>query len=137
LAFLSQAAGTRATKLELAGSYDQAFQTYVQAAQAYLFLIRHTQDGETKAKLRGVSNKLVERAEKIKQVKKGTIGVPKKDRFAIGELQSNHSVQRFTHSDCSAGTEEQDSVLNRSSLLDGQRLPRWTEGSERTIDAVQ
>ncbi|GAA5870476.1 hypothetical protein JCM16303_002018 [Sporobolomyces ruberrimus] len=108
----AQASGTRATKLEIAGSYDQAFQTYVQAAQAYLFLIRHTQDGETKAKLRAVSNKLVERAERIKQAKKGALGPAKKDRLAL---------------------EEQDSVLAKSSLLDGQRLPRWSRDDANNI----
>ncbi|GAA5907979.1 Rim13p [Sporobolomyces salmoneus] len=102
----AQAAGTRATKLELAGAYDEAFQTYIQAARGYLFLIRHSQDPETTARLRTVSNKLVERAEKIKQVKKGALKPVKKDRFAL---------------------EEQDSVLARSSVLEGERIPRWTE----------
>ncbi|GAA5922691.1 Rim13p [Sporobolomyces koalae] len=102
----AQAAGTRATKLELAGTYDEAFQNYVQAAQAYLFLIRHTTDGETRQRLRTVSSKLLERAEKIKQARKSTVSPVTRDRLA---------------------PEEQDSVLARSSFLDGQRLPRWTE----------
>lgn len=88
-----QAAGTKATKLELAGSYDQAFRTYVQAAQAYLFLIRHTQDGETKSKLRGISNKLVQRAEKIKEAKKSTLGPLMKDRLSLGELAGDSSAE--------------------------------------------
>ncbi|GAA5855375.1 hypothetical protein JCM5353_001745 [Sporobolomyces roseus] len=100
----AQAAGTRATKLELSGSYDQAFQLYLQAAQAYLFLIRHTSDVETKEKLRTVSSKLVQRAEKIKQARKSQVGPIQRDSLAI---------------------EEQDDVLVKSGVYNGQKLPRW------------
>lgn len=80
----SQATGSRATTLELSGSFDAAFSSYLRAAQGYLFLIRHTQDGEVKQRLRGVSGKLLERAERIKKAKK--VGVPVlRDRMALGE----------------------------------------------------
>jgi calpain-7 len=67
---ISQDIGTRAAKLELAGSFDSAFEHYVKAAQIYVYLIRHCQDPTRKEQLRSVSNKLVERATKIKQTKK-------------------------------------------------------------------
>lgn len=79
----SQATGSRAATLELSGSFDAAFSSYIKAAQAYLFLIRHTQDGEVKTRLRGVSSKLLERAERIKKARK--VGPVMRDRMALGE----------------------------------------------------
>ncbi|PRQ76937.1 hypothetical protein AAT19DRAFT_12355, partial [Rhodotorula toruloides] len=99
-----QTTGTRATKLELAGSYDAAFSAYVSAAQTYLFLIRHTSDGETKQKLRAVSSRLVERAERIKQARKTEVRPVQRDVLAL---------------------EEQDAVLEKGSLVGGLRLARW------------
>ncbi|KAK4332153.1 hypothetical protein RTBOTA2_000306 [Rhodotorula toruloides] len=100
----AQTTGTRATKLELAGSYDAAFSAYVSAAQTYLFLIRHTSDGETKQKLRAVSSRLVERAERIKQARKTEVRPVQRDVLAL---------------------EEQDAVLEKGSLVGGLRLARW------------
>ncbi|GAA5915726.1 hypothetical protein JCM5296_004368 [Sporobolomyces johnsonii] len=113
----AQATGTRATKLELAGSYDAAFQDYIQAAQTYLFLIRHTSDADTKAKLRTVSGKMVERAERIKQARKSQVGPVKRDRLSF---------------------EEQDQVLEKGSLVHGSRVPRWrNEDSTEQIGIPQ
>ncbi|GAA5898620.1 hypothetical protein JCM6882_000881 [Rhodosporidiobolus microsporus] len=106
----AQAAATRATKLELAGTYDAAFKAYLAAAQTYLFLIRHTSDAETKTRLRGVSAKLVERAERIKAARKGEVGTVKKDRFSV---------------------EEQDGVVERGGAVNGLRLPRWRVQDEQ------
>ncbi|GEM06139.1 calcium-dependent cysteine-type endopeptidase [Rhodotorula toruloides] len=100
----AQATGTRATKLELAGSYDAAFAAYVSAAQTYLFLIRHTSDGETKQKLRAVSSRLVERAERIKLARKKGIRPVQRDVLSL---------------------EEQDAVLENGSLVNGLQLARW------------
>ncbi|GAA5934598.1 hypothetical protein JCM1841_004190, partial [Sporobolomyces salmonicolor] len=113
----AQATGTRATKLELAGSYDAAFQHYLQAAQTYLFLLRHTSDSDTKAKLRTVSGKMVERAERIKQARKGQVGPVKRNRLS---------------------SEEQDQVLEKGSLVHGSRVPRWrSEDSAEQIGISQ
>ncbi|GAA6006476.1 hypothetical protein JCM10207_004945 [Rhodosporidiobolus poonsookiae] len=100
----AQREATRATKLELAGAWDAAFKTYISAAQTYLFVIRHTGDADTKAKLRAVSGKLLERAERIKAAKKLETAAVKQDRMSI---------------------EEQDSVLARGGIVLGLRVPRW------------
>jgi hypothetical protein len=84
-----QVTGTRAAKLELAGSFDAAFEQYVKAAQSYLFLIRHCADPETKGRLRAVSGKLVERAGRIKQAKKDLIRPVARDRLSIGVFRDD------------------------------------------------
>ncbi|KAI5480066.1 calcium-dependent cysteine-type endopeptidase [Pseudohyphozyma bogoriensis] len=101
----AQAAGARAAKEEHAGSFDQAFASYIKAAQGYLFLIRHTADPAAKAKLRETSKGWVDRAERIKQAKKDLIRPIKRDR-----------LQR----------EEQDAVVERSTTISGARYERWT-----------
>ncbi|ORY40903.1 hypothetical protein BCR35DRAFT_327462 [Leucosporidium creatinivorum] len=106
----AQATGARATKHELAGSFDAAFDSYVKAAQAYIFLLRHCPSQQKKEELRALSTKLVERATRIKQAKKDLIRPLQRERLSI---------------------EEQDAVLERSSTVNGVRLPRWT-----TRDAV-
>ncbi|GAA5859581.1 hypothetical protein JCM8547_006151 [Rhodosporidiobolus lusitaniae] len=100
----AQANATRATKLELDRQYDAAFTTYLSAAQIYLFLIRHTTDNETKAKLRTVSGKLVERAERIKAARKESVAPAKRERLSL---------------------EEQDAVIERGAVVNKLRLPRW------------
>ncbi|BGP21447.1 cysteine protease [Rhodotorula toruloides] len=101
----AQATGTRATKLELAGSYDAAFAAYVSAAQTYLFLIRHTSDGETKQKLRAVSSRLVERAERIKLARKKGIRPVQRDVLSLAKLFDDrireHDIVQDNVSDCS------------------------------------
>lgn len=79
-----QAAATRATELELARDYDAAFQTYLAAAQTYMFLLRHTTDAEIKQRIRTVSGKLVDRAEKIKQANKLSKKPVAKNDLSIG-----------------------------------------------------
>ncbi|GAA5959411.1 hypothetical protein JCM10213_005903 [Rhodosporidiobolus nylandii] len=100
----AQTLATRATKLEVAGSYDAAFTAYLSAAQTYLFLIRNTSDAATQTRLREVSSRLVERAERIKAAKKAEVGPGKRDRLAL---------------------EEQAAVLERTATIRGMRLPRW------------
>ncbi|POY71276.1 hypothetical protein BMF94_5588 [Rhodotorula taiwanensis] len=100
------AAATRATKQELAGTYDAAFASYVAAAQTYLFLIRHTVDPETKQRMRTLSAKLVERAERIKRAKKVDQAPVLRDDFVI---------------------EQQDAVLANGASFNRLRLERWSE----------
>ncbi|GAA5834962.1 hypothetical protein JCM11251_002073 [Rhodosporidiobolus azoricus] len=111
----AQALATRATKLELAGSYDASFKAYLTAAQTYLLLIRHTSDAETATRLRGVSAKLVERAERIKLARKGEVTVVREDRLSV---------------------EAQDRVLEQGSSVNGLRLPRWRTHDEQGITSV-
>lgn len=106
----AQAAATRATELELARDYDAAFQTYLAAAQTYMFLLRHTTDAEIKQRIRTVSGKLVDRAEKIKQANKLSKKPVAKNDLSI---------------------EEQDAVLANISLISGHRLTRWTSNHAR------
>ncbi|TKA51896.1 hypothetical protein B0A53_04926 [Rhodotorula sp. CCFEE 5036] len=83
-----KAAATRATKLELARDYDAAFRTYLAAAQTYMFLLRHTTDAEIKHRIRTVSGKLVERAEKIKQANKLSKKPVAKNDLSIAQLSA-------------------------------------------------
>ncbi|BGP52809.1 cysteine protease [Rhodotorula sphaerocarpa] len=103
-------AASRATKQELAGSYDDAFASYITAAQGYLFLLRHTADAGTRDRMRTLSNKLVERAERIKQAKKIDPQIRATNALAI---------------------EAQDAVLAGGSKINGLRLERWTSQHER------
>lgn len=80
-------------KLELAGSYDAAFSAYLSAAQTYVFLIRHTTDAETKQRLRAVSAKLVERAERIKAARRKDVGPVQRDPLSLGTLSLTTVVE--------------------------------------------
>ncbi|KAM0756527.1 cysteine proteinase [Meredithblackwellia eburnea MCA 4105] len=102
----AQTTGTRATQLEHAGSFDQAFELYIKAAQSYLFLIRHTHDPVPKQRLRDVSKALLDRAERIKKAKKDAIRPVIRDRLSV---------------------EEQDSVVERGTTISGERFGRWKE----------
>lgn len=83
--FSPKAAGQLAAQHEHAGSYSSAFTFYLQAAQSYLFLLRHTTDPAAKARLREVSKGWVERAERIKAAKKGELKPVGRERLSIGE----------------------------------------------------
>lgn len=79
-----QATGTRAAQLEHSGAFDLAFESYLKAAQAALFLIRHTAEPVPKARLREVSKGWLERAERIKHAKQGAIGPVRRQRLSVG-----------------------------------------------------
>lgn len=79
-----QAATTKAAKAELTGDYDTAFKLNIDAAQTYLYLTRNTTNEGTKAQLRAVSTKVLERAERIKQAKKDHIRPVEQSRLAPG-----------------------------------------------------
>lgn len=82
--FYAQAATTKAAKAELSGRFDEAFKFNIEAAQTYLFLVRNTNSEATKAQLRAVSAKVLERAEKIKAAKKQHITPIGLSRLADG-----------------------------------------------------
>jgi hypothetical protein len=81
-----QAATTKAAKAELAGNYDTAFKFNIDAAQTYLYLTRNTTNEGTKAQLRAVSAKVLERAERIKQAKH--IKPAEQSKLGAGESRS-------------------------------------------------
>lgn len=128
-----QAAAIRATKLELARDYDAAFKTYLAAAQTYMFLLRHTTDAEIKQRIRTVSGKLVERAEKIKQANKLSKKPVTKNDLSIGAAPSNTPLALSRLAEPSLRTEEQDAVLASGSLISGHRLARWTPDDARPL----
>lgn len=80
-----QAATTKAAKAELAGNFDEAFKLNIEAAQTYLYLVRNTTNEGTKAQLRAVSAKVLERAERIKAAKKQHITPVDLSRLSQGE----------------------------------------------------
>ncbi len=79
-----QAATSKAAKAELNGSYDEAFKLNIEAAQTYLYLTRNTPNEGTKAQLRAVSIKVLERAERIKQAKKDQIKPVEQSKLSLG-----------------------------------------------------
>lgn len=83
---LIQAVTIKAAKAELAREYDSAFKLNIEAAQTYLFLTRNTTNEGTKAQLRAVSAKVLERAERIKQAKKDQIKPIEQSILSPGKL---------------------------------------------------
>jgi hypothetical protein len=69
-----QALQTRATRKELQGDYDAAFALYIDSAQSYVALTRQADSGASlpsfKDKCRHASIKAVQRAEKIKGLRR-------------------------------------------------------------------
>ncbi|KAL8283191.1 hypothetical protein RQP46_005969 [Phenoliferia psychrophenolica] len=102
----AQSLGARAAQLEHSGSFDDAFASYLKAAQSFLFLIRHTHEPVAKARLRETSKSWVERAERIKKAKKDGIAPVRRDRASV---------------------EEQDAVVERAGVVGQQRYPRWSD----------
>lgn len=79
----------RAAQLEHSGAFDDAFASYLKAAQGFLFLIRHTHEPVAKQRLRDTSKGWVERAERIKKAKKDGIAPVRRDRASVGQLASS------------------------------------------------
>lgn len=77
----SQALYTKAAQAELGKDYDRAFRHYVKAAEQFLSLSRHAPEGRLRTHYRGQANKALERAEKIKAVRRDVKPVAK-DEFS-------------------------------------------------------
>ncbi|TDL23115.1 cysteine proteinase [Rickenella mellea] len=95
----------RAARAELDKSYDKAFQLYIQAAQAYLQRARTVADERDRGKCKTAAGKCLERAERIKAVKKDLAPVIRNP---------------FAH-------EEQAYILEKSSVVHDLRFPIHNE----------
>ncbi|OAX42822.1 cysteine proteinase [Rhizopogon vinicolor AM-OR11-026] len=93
---------TRAAKYEIDNDWNNAFKLYLEAAEAFLHLSR-TSHPACKVN----ATKALERAEKIKQYKRD-----------LAPISIDHFSQ---HHQCS--------VLKKSSLINGNRIPLWTTPS--------
>ena len=74
----------KAARLELASDLDGAFKLYIQAAQSYLHMSRTTPAGPVRDKAKASASKCLERAERIKAVKRDKLTPVRKDRFSSG-----------------------------------------------------
>ncbi|KAJ3487156.1 hypothetical protein NLI96_g3727 [Meripilus lineatus] len=97
------AAYTKGTKAELERDFDRAFPLYIQAAEDFLHLSRASTNPSLRASYKALADKALERAEKIKSVKRD-----------IAPVLRNHFDER-----------EQASVLRRSSTVNGSLTPLW------------
>lgn len=66
----------RALQREKDGDLNTAYSLCIQAARAYLWLIRNSPDDNTTKNLKAISAKLLTRAEKIKSKKKDVYALP-------------------------------------------------------------
>ncbi|KAI0359564.1 cysteine proteinase, partial [Trametes cingulata] len=105
---------SKAANAELAKEYDRAFRQYIKAAEQFLFLGRQATEEQLRALYRGQAAKALERAEKIKSVKRDIRPVAK-DEFSEGR-------QLY--------------VLQKSSLVNQIYLPLWGS-SERPTPASE
>ncbi|GAA5969288.1 hypothetical protein JCM11641_007539 [Rhodosporidiobolus odoratus] len=112
----AQATGGRAARFDQAGAWDKAFSTYISAAQTYLYLLRNTEDSETRTRLRDTAAKLVQRAERIKAERKLDGRAHKRNILA---------------------PEEQDAVLAAGCNVQGLRLDRWKTEHGQEVPASQ
>ncbi|KAH9855926.1 hypothetical protein C2E23DRAFT_723547 [Lenzites betulinus] len=111
----SQALYTKAAQAELGKDYDRAFRHYVKAAEQFLSLSRHAPEGRLRTHYRGQANKALERAEKIKAVRRDVKPVAK-DEFSESE-------QLY--------------VLQKGSLVNQGHFPLWGSGDRPTSSTVQ
>ncbi|KZT22492.1 cysteine proteinase [Neolentinus lepideus HHB14362 ss-1] len=93
----------KATKAELEQNWDLAFKSYVQAVELFLHASRTTTDNEARAGYKAQAAKSLDRAEKIKLLKRNLTPVP---------------VDRFSE-------QQQYYVLDKSSLINGRRFNFW------------
>lgn len=66
----------RALQREKEGDFNASYNLCLQAARAYLWLIRNSPDETTTKTLKAISARLLSRAEKIKLNKKGVYATP-------------------------------------------------------------
>jgi hypothetical protein len=120
----------RALQREKDGDLNASYSLCLQAARAYLWLIRNSPDDTTTKTLKAISAKLLTRAEKIKARKKDVHATP---ISRLDECQSRSRIvresvctgdQELIHTPCD--TDEQDTVLNNSSIVRGRVFRPWT-----------
>ncbi|EIM80748.1 cysteine proteinase, partial [Stereum hirsutum FP-91666 SS1] len=102
---------TKATQAELNGDFDAAFRLYLDSAKAFLHLSRTNGGGGVDEKTKNAwkieAAKALERAEKIKKVKKDAVKPVVRDAFA---------------------EQEQFLVLKKGSVVNGLSVPFWSDG---------
>ncbi|KDQ56387.1 hypothetical protein JAAARDRAFT_310571 [Jaapia argillacea MUCL 33604] len=108
----------KASKAELSRDYDNAFRLYIKAAESFLHLSRTLaqhqsgdHDEQIHKEAKAQAGKALERAEKIKGLRRGLVG------------NMSLSVDRFSE-------QEQLRVLLKSSLVNGLNFPLWDSGSD-------
>ncbi|KAI0629428.1 hypothetical protein C8Q77DRAFT_1220174 [Trametes polyzona] len=103
---------------ELAKDYDRAFGHYIQAAEQFLSLSRRAPEGPLRTKYQSQAGKALERAEKIKSVRRN-IKPAAKDEFA----ESISGEQLY--------------VLQKGSLVDQGFFPLWDSLEQPTSSSQQ
>ncbi|KAI0090683.1 hypothetical protein BDY19DRAFT_992108 [Irpex rosettiformis] len=105
----------KATKLELEGSFDKAFQLYIKCAEEQLRLSRLSSNANIRDRHKSEAAKALERAEKIRAKKRDLVTPVVKDHFSEGE---------------------QLRVLQQSSMVNGVSYAVWNDPSTsvQTID---
>ncbi|PSR72714.1 hypothetical protein PHLCEN_2v11409 [Hermanssonia centrifuga] len=109
---------SKATKAEIERDFDRAFQLYIKAAEEYLHLSRSSSDNSVRETCKSEAGKALERAEKIKIVKRD-----------LTPIVTNHFAKG-----------EQLRILQDSSVVNGIVYPLWTPGgfaSPASIDISQ
>ncbi|KAI0821140.1 hypothetical protein BC629DRAFT_1435043 [Irpex lacteus] len=102
-----QALYVKATKLELEGNFDRAFQLYIKCAEEQLRLSRLSNNAAVRDRHKSEAGKALERAEKIRSKKRELVTPIAKDHFSEGY------------------TGEQLRVLQQSSIVNGAQYPIW------------
>ncbi|CAH7686030.1 hypothetical protein BY996DRAFT_4583076 [Phakopsora pachyrhizi] len=99
----AQSIAKRAATSETQTELGEAFKLYIESAQKYLYLIRNVSDGPLKDRLKDISSKLLNRAEKIK-ANRPLLKPGNRNRISL---------------------EEQDLVLNTSQRINGRVFKPW------------
>jgi calpain-7 len=94
----------RGTRSEFDEDYSTAFQCYIRAGELYLWLVKERPGVEERSRFRAAAEKVLSRAETIKQVKKNV-----------------RPVERRSLSD-----EEQARAIDAGSTVDSIELPDWS-----------
>ncbi|KAH7925291.1 cysteine proteinase [Leucogyrophana mollusca] len=106
----AEATYARAAKYELESNWNQAFRLYIEAIEAFLHLSRIGADEGLRRKCKASAGKALERAEKIKSIRRELAPV---------------SISHFSE-------QQQFYVLKKSSLINNVRYPLWNEPSGQT-----
>lgn len=123
---MPQALSAKATRAEGANDYDAAFMTYIQAAKSFLHISQTAPAGSLREKSKSAAAKCLERAERIKAVKKDLTPV-RKDIFSAGDETSGRNYATYPHF---RPLESQKYVLDKSSRINHLRFRLWTQFNE-------
>lgn len=85
-----QALYVKATKLELEGNFDRAFQLYIKCAEEQLRLSRLSNNAAVRDRHKSEAGKALERAEKIRSKKRELVTPIAKDHFSEGQPKYHH-----------------------------------------------